>query len=197
MTGDSTLFAETTQDWRQSRKAISPAFYRGKLEQLIEIAKQAMRTTLERFQTIRREGEGPRAEIDIQEEIGMMVSRILLVCALGIDCADELVDFWEGGRLTKKLLAYSLRATFTNLLDRISSLHLVFFPFLATYHLTPFERDQQRNARALRAFCYDLVDKRRAAIAREVFEYFDGDLRWQFMTAKSPGVVPVMTNPGP
>lgn len=37
--GDSILFAETTQDWKKSRKAMSPAFYKGKLVQLVEIAK--------------------------------------------------------------------------------------------------------------------------------------------------------------
>ena len=39
LTGDSILFAETTDDWRKSRKAISPAFYKGKLEKLVDIAK--------------------------------------------------------------------------------------------------------------------------------------------------------------
>ena len=39
LTGNSILFAETSDDWRKSRKAISPAFYKGKLENLVEIAK--------------------------------------------------------------------------------------------------------------------------------------------------------------
>ena len=49
LTGDSILFAETSEDWRTSRKAISPAFYKGKLEKLVEIGKSAIRTTLKRF----------------------------------------------------------------------------------------------------------------------------------------------------
>ena len=52
LTGDSILFAETSDDWRKSRKAISPAFYKGKLENLVEIAKQAVDTTLTRFKSI-------------------------------------------------------------------------------------------------------------------------------------------------
>ena len=96
LTGGSILFAETSDDWRKSRKAISPAFYKGKLENLIEIAKQAVSTTLERFKEIQAKG-GPRAQVDIMEEIGLMTARILLVCALGVDCADDPVDFWEGG----------------------------------------------------------------------------------------------------
>ena len=100
LTGDSILFALTSEDWRTSRKAMSPAFYKGKLEKLVEIGKSAIVTTLDRFRRISAEG-GPKAEIDIMEEIGMMTARILLVCALGVDCAEEQVDYWEGGRLTK------------------------------------------------------------------------------------------------
>ena len=42
LTGESILFTETTQEWKNSRKSMSPAFYKGKLEQLTEIAKQAI-----------------------------------------------------------------------------------------------------------------------------------------------------------
>ena len=139
LTGESILFAETTDDWRKSRKAMSPAFYKGKLEHLVEIAKQAVRSTLDRFKDIQH--KGGRQEVDIMEEISLMTSRILLVCALGVDCAEDLVDFWENGVCVKKTLAYSLRVTFTNLVNRLSSPHIVFFPFLASYHITPFERD--------------------------------------------------------
>ena len=93
LTGDSILFANTNPDWRQSRKAMSPAFYKGKLESMVEIGKQAVVTTVKRFEQIAEKGN-PKAEIDIMEEIGMMTARILLVCALGVDCAEEPVDFW-------------------------------------------------------------------------------------------------------
>ena len=95
LTGDSILFTETTDDWRKSRKAMSPAFYKGKLEQLVEIAKQAVSPTLDRFKAI-KEKDG-RREVDIMNEVGLMTARILLVCALGVDCAEDPVDFWENG----------------------------------------------------------------------------------------------------
>ena len=50
LTGESILFAETTQDWKDTRKAISPAFYKGKLERLTEVAKSAVQTTVDRFE---------------------------------------------------------------------------------------------------------------------------------------------------
>jgi len=40
----------------------------------------------------------------------------------------------------------------------------VLFPQLARYHITPFERDQKRNAIALREFCQKIIDDRRKAI---------------------------------
>lgn len=52
LTGDSILFAETSDDWRKSRKAMSPAFYKGKLENLVEIAKGAVDKTRLRFQDV-------------------------------------------------------------------------------------------------------------------------------------------------
>jgi len=48
--GDSILFAETTPEWRESRKVISPAFYKGKLERLVLIARDTMRTTIKILQ---------------------------------------------------------------------------------------------------------------------------------------------------
>ena len=108
-------------------------------------------------------------------EIGLMTARILLVCALGVDCAESPVDFWENGVQGKKAVAYSLRVTFSNLINRMSSPHIVLFPFLATYHITPFERDQARNAKALRDFCEKIIDSRREEIKKNPELAKEGD----------------------
>ena len=163
LTGESILFAETSDDWRKSRKAISPAFYKGKLSNLVDIAKGAVAKTLANFkEKVAR--QGPRTKIDIMEEIGMMTARIMLMCALGVDCAEHPVEFWENSRQGTKSLAYSLRFTFSNLVNRLLSPHIVLFPMLARYHITPFERDQAKNAKALRDFCEDIIKKRKIAI---------------------------------
>ena len=165
LTGDSILFAETTDDWKKSRKAISPAFYKGKLESLIGIAREAVRSTLSRFKSIA--AKGPRSQVDIMEEIGLMTSRILLMCALGVDCSEHPVNFWENGIKMKKQVAFSLRVTFSNLVNRIVSPHIVLFPALASYHITSFERDQARNAKALRDFVEVIINERREAIKKD------------------------------
>jgi cytochrome P450 len=37
--GNSILFADTDREWRKRRTAFSPAFYKGKLVQMVETAK--------------------------------------------------------------------------------------------------------------------------------------------------------------
>lgn len=49
LTGKSILFDETSTNWRQRRKAMSPAFYKGKLHYLIEIASSEVKNTIKRF----------------------------------------------------------------------------------------------------------------------------------------------------
>lgn len=96
-----------------------------------------------------------------------MSSRIFLMCALGVDCAEYMVDFWENGVKGQKTLSQCLRLTFSNLISRMGSPHIIYFPFLASYHITPFERDQLRNARELRAFCMRIVERKREDIRQK------------------------------
>lgn len=90
---------------------MSPAFYKGKLETLTEIAKSAVRTTVERFESL----SSKNGEVDIMQEVNTMTTRILLVCAFGVDIADQKVDFWINGRLEKRTVGFSLLATFNDL----------------------------------------------------------------------------------
>ena len=55
LTGDSILFSPTSTEWRSRRKALSPAFYKMKLIQMIEIARESMRFTLEHLKKLTRE----------------------------------------------------------------------------------------------------------------------------------------------
>jgi len=65
--GNSILFADTDREWRKRRTSFSPAFYKGKLVQMVEIAKQSMRKTIKRWQMIA--GGKPRTRFDFQEEM--------------------------------------------------------------------------------------------------------------------------------
>jgi cytochrome P450 len=45
MLGNGILFSQTNIDWRKRRTAISPAFYKGKLVKLFEMAKSVVLET--------------------------------------------------------------------------------------------------------------------------------------------------------
>ena len=50
--GKSILLAETSKEWREARKTISPAFYKGKLLGMIEIARDSMKKSINRLRDI-------------------------------------------------------------------------------------------------------------------------------------------------
>ena len=43
MLGKSILFTETSKEWKEARMTISPAFYKGRLINLVEIARESIR----------------------------------------------------------------------------------------------------------------------------------------------------------
>jgi len=95
------------------------------------------------------------------QEVNRMTTRILLVCAFGLDIADMKVDYWIDGVLGKRSVGYSLETTFQGLVQKITSPHIQLFPFLAKHHITPWERDLRRNAEALRNFVEIIINQRR------------------------------------
>ena len=56
--GDSILFAETTPQWKEARKTLSPAFYKGKLVNLVEIARESVRFSVNHLKTITEKANG-------------------------------------------------------------------------------------------------------------------------------------------
>ena len=79
-----------------------------------------------------------------------MSVRILVMCAFGEDISQDQIDYWYNGKLEKRSVSYSLRETLTLLVNRLSQLHVFYFPFLADKFITPFERDIHANALILR-----------------------------------------------
>ena len=86
------------------------------------------------------------------------------MCALGEDISQEQIDYWHNGKLEKRNLSFSLRQTFQVLLNRMSGLHIYFFPFLAEYFLTPAEWDIKANAKILRDKISQIASRRLEAM---------------------------------
>ena len=172
LTGESILFTETTKEWKDARKIISPSLYKGKLEGLTELTKETVKQSVKRFRSLIKDGEGC---FDLIQEVNTTLVRVLLVCALGEDVSEEKIDYWRGCRKTQVSVAYSLRETFHQLIDRMTSVHVFFFPFMANTFLTPSERNLKANAKALRKLIGDIVDRRRSVLANDPSQKNKGD----------------------
>lgn len=108
--GKSILLAETSQEWKEARKTLAPAFYKGKLIGLVELARESVRFTVNQLKgIIAKSPKGKAAEIDLIHEMSVMLVRILLVCALGEDVGGQEINYWKNGKLIKVNVAYSLR----------------------------------------------------------------------------------------
>jgi cytochrome P450 len=146
--GTSILFAQTDTRWKKRRAAMSPAFYKGKLESMVELAKGCVQQTLKRWKEISKSGQP--IQIEMMEMVSDMHVRILLMCAFGCDFSEQELDFEHDGKVEKKPVSYVLRTTFHECVSRLCDPHVVIFPFLADCYITPGERAIQRNCRRLR-----------------------------------------------
>ena len=83
LTGDTILFAETSAEWRARRKTLSPAFYKGKLIKMVEIARSSVGLTVAHLKGLIKECAEPRRKIDLIDKVSDMSVRTLLMCATG------------------------------------------------------------------------------------------------------------------
>lgn len=91
---------------------MSPAFYKGKLANLVKIAEaEVLEKTVPHLKEICRENGG-QSEVNIIKEISNMMTSILLRCAMGTDISCLQIDYWEDGKLQKRDLSYALRNSF-------------------------------------------------------------------------------------
>ena len=93
-------------------------------------------------------------------EISNMMVRLMLSCMVGEDHSETKVDYWINGKLTKQDLAYALRNSFMQSINRLSTPHICLFPFLANFYITKSERDLKANCKSVRDLVRALINKR-------------------------------------
>jgi len=162
--GRTIIFAESTNNWRERRKAIAPAFYKGKLEHMIDTVRGCLVESIERIESLpKTEGKGTR--INLMSELSRIQVKILLKCAIGEDLSDHVADFvMENGTVEKKDIPYILRQTFGQFMDRYFEPHLALFPELNRYLISNKERTAGKNAQMLRNLFRDIIGRRRELI---------------------------------
>ena len=90
LTGDSILFSETTAEWKSRRKALSPAFYKGKLVHMVEIARESVKFTIDHLKSKMKDNSlTGKAKISLINEMSDMSVRILVMCAFGEDISQS------------------------------------------------------------------------------------------------------------
>jgi cytochrome P450 len=163
--GRSILTADTSPDWRKRRAAISPAFYKGKLVLMCNIAKDAMQTTISQWRkTI---NDQPRTIFNFIEEMQNSSARVLLSCALGEDLSETNVDYHCNGKVEKRHISFVLRQTFHDSVMRALHPKLIFFPFLLDMYITRHEREILTNCKTVRTLIQGIITRRREAIEKD------------------------------
>jgi hypothetical protein len=88
---------------------MSPAFYKGKLQGLVEISKNSVKDTIWHFETLCKNGP---VQIDMIKEVSDMMTSLILKCILGMDLSLKKIDYLSGGRIVKKDVSFMLRNCF-------------------------------------------------------------------------------------
>ena len=127
---------------------MSPAFYKGKMETMVEIAKTCVQKTLNHWHDLSR-GVNP-VEIDFMELVQDMHVSIMLKCAFGVDVSQELIEYEHKGKVGKHSVSFAIRTSFQDTLGRMADPHVTMFPVLADVYITPNERAILRNCRIVR-----------------------------------------------
>ena len=171
--GRSILFSDTNAEWKKRRTAFAPAFYKGKLVKMVEIAKESVRTTINRWKKLNN-GE-PGKQFAIMDEMQIMSSRILLNCALGEDISERTIPFRRNGKVTEMNISKAMLITFEDCLGRMASPHTLFFPILRDIYILPYEREIEANCREIRKLVEEIIRNRRDACLKDPSMKLRGD----------------------
>lgn len=84
--GESILLSESNRQWSSKRKVLSTAFYKDKLLKMIELVKVVLREVVEDWNLRFIE---QKQTFELIEEISLIHTKILLLCALGENIVNE------------------------------------------------------------------------------------------------------------
>lgn len=123
-----------------------------------------MNKTLERFDQLTR--VTGVARVDLIAEIRLLHTNLFLAIIIGEDIGMMEVEFFKYGVRKQVPIGYALIQLFEDLLMRMISLHVVFFPCLANKPwFTPYERECNRNATTIRNLIRSLLRERKSSMS--------------------------------
>ncbi|TNV79771.1 hypothetical protein FGO68_gene2481 [Halteria grandinella] len=150
--GDSMLFDKSTQLWGEKRKVLSGALYKdrlnGMLEKVIGITEGAIG------------GWMGKREIDITQEIGTLVSEVVMQCLFGLP-SDQMdkIPYSENGTLTHLNPGLFLQKNFVMHMKRQMNPLRHYFDAFDKVLFTGTERETMRNSETFRQFIHSMIGK--------------------------------------
>jgi cytochrome P450 len=107
--GRSILFANSNAEWKKRRTALSPTFYKGKMQAMIKEIKTLVDQTCQEWVYRQRESSGGVIIVDIIKEIASLYSKIMLKCAIGESLHNNRVDFYVDGENRPRPVGNAIR----------------------------------------------------------------------------------------
>ena len=76
---------------------MSPAFYSGKLREMVQLASGAVEKFIADFEKRISRSDCGSIQVDIIEEISQLTTNVLLTCVLGNDLSEKRINYWKDG----------------------------------------------------------------------------------------------------
>ena len=93
--GNSFIFSHNDARWKAKRKACAHAFYKERLEMMIEVLKDKVEASVEKFLSQARESPEGIAIMDFEREFSDMLSRNIVHICFGQDISQETLVLWK------------------------------------------------------------------------------------------------------
>ena len=76
---------------------MSPAFYSGKLKEMVQLASGAVEKFISDLEKRINSNGASQIQIDIIEEVSQLTTNVLLTCVLGNDLSEKRINDWKDG----------------------------------------------------------------------------------------------------
>ena len=173
LTGDSILFNPSNELWSQKRKHLSAAFYKDKLNPMLEMI---IKTTNLYIRKLLQEQSGPGKTMDILKFGGDLINSTILLCVFGVKIENiAKLKYMEGGKEELLDPGMFLKKIFTRQIMRGSRFFRILFDWFDLSVVGEVERYTKTNGETFRGFIQGMIAQRR-------LEMTDGQKRADFLS---------------
>ncbi|CDW78703.1 cytochrome family subfamily polypeptide 55 precursor [Stylonychia lemnae] len=156
--GESVLFAPADELQALKRKHLSSAFYKDKMQSLLN---SIISTTFDTVQeTISQINKGVD-ELDLNQYIGKLILESIQICIFGVNEKLELLPFKQKGKIDQLSQGVFMNRLSAGLLERSNNIFRINFEFLDNHFVGKAEKELEENTKTLRRFILNMINLRR------------------------------------